>query len=148
MHGPDYAVIDMGHDTPCWIWTRGTRNGYGSTSAGEVAHRTLYERAKGLIPEGMVLDHLCRHTLCVNPDHLEAVTSLENHLRASVNIDAEKARNLRRQHVLTIEGLAEAAGLSKNTICNIENSRSKVYPSTVRKLASALGTSPSELLGA
>lgn len=59
----------------------------------------------------------------------------------------KKLENLRRRGVLTIEGLAEAAGLSKNTISNIENSGSDVHPSTVRKLASALGTSPADLLG-
>jgi hypothetical protein len=47
MNGPDYAVIELGHDTPYWIWTRGTHNGYGATCRGELAHRTFYEAAKG-----------------------------------------------------------------------------------------------------
>jgi hypothetical protein len=38
------------------------------------AHRVSYEWAKGPIPDGMELDHLCRNPACVNPDHLEAVT--------------------------------------------------------------------------
>jgi hypothetical protein len=42
------------------------------------AHRIAYEMTKGLIPEGLVIDHLCRVHCCVNPDHLEAVTQLEN----------------------------------------------------------------------
>lgn len=41
-------------------------------------HRWNYERYRGPIPEGMVLDHLCRNLRCVNPDHLEVVTQREN----------------------------------------------------------------------
>jgi hypothetical protein len=73
----------------CWIW-RGTlgRGGYGTfhsaarRAAGEPsgvrAHRWSYEHVKGAIPEGLTIDHLCFVKLCVNPDHLEAVTSVEN----------------------------------------------------------------------
>ncbi len=46
------------------------RNGY--------AHRFAYELAHGPIPEGKEIDHLCPNTLCVNDDHLEAVTHLVN----------------------------------------------------------------------
>jgi hypothetical protein len=44
-------------------------------------HRTMYEHAKGPIPAGLVIDHLCRQPRCCNPDHLEAVTQRENLLR-------------------------------------------------------------------
>ncbi len=46
-----------------------------------LGHRWSYNRFKGPIPEGMELDHLCRNRLCVNPNHLEPVTSRENTLR-------------------------------------------------------------------
>jgi hypothetical protein len=35
----------------------------------------------GPVPVGKQIDHLCRVTLCVNPEHLEPVTCLENLLR-------------------------------------------------------------------
>ena len=35
----------------------------------------------GKVKDGLVIDHLCRHTSCVNPSHLEAVTPGENTLR-------------------------------------------------------------------
>lgn len=34
------------------------------------------------IPDGYEIDHVCRNKLCVNPDHLEAVTRQENLRRA------------------------------------------------------------------
>ena len=69
-------------DTSCWLWTAGKNGvGYGSYAAqGQDwgAHRLAYEDAKGPIPEGFEIDHLCRVRNCVNPEHLEAVTKLEN----------------------------------------------------------------------
>lgn len=67
----------------CWLWTGplNIRGAYGMTSIdGQdvYAHRYAYERLLGAIPEGLVLDHLCRVHHCVNPDHLEPVTIGEN----------------------------------------------------------------------
>ncbi len=46
-------------------------------------HRLVYNLAKGDVPEGLVLDHLCRNRKCVNPEHLEIVTHKENTLRGN-----------------------------------------------------------------
>lgn len=67
----------------CWLW-RGTiySNGYGVLTDGRRrrvgVHRLAYALAKGPIPDGLVIDHLCCQPICVNPDHLEAVTNSEN----------------------------------------------------------------------
>jgi len=66
----------------CWIWT-GPRHsgGYGTLGVeGEkrYAHRVSHELHIGPIPEGLVIDHICRNKICVNPDHLQAVTNKEN----------------------------------------------------------------------
>jgi HNH endonuclease len=70
-------------------------NGYGTF---EVArdrvvspHRFAYEQIAGPIPERLVLDHLCRNRLCVNPDHLEPVTNAENLRRGRVARGMEAA---------------------------------------------------------
>lgn len=69
----------------CWNYIGWTdKNGYGRTrwSSGMVlTHRLAYEQLVGEIPDGLLLDHLCRNTSCVNPDHLEPVTSQVNTLR-------------------------------------------------------------------
>jgi len=69
-------------ETGCWIWC-GTqsRNEYGRVyhdGKRRQAHRVVYELLVGAIPQGLVLDHLCRVRCCCNPAHLEAVTVREN----------------------------------------------------------------------
>lgn len=81
-----FALMVIKNPDGCWVWQGATdgRHRYGSFQfEGRVAraHRVSFEWAKGPIPEGLVLDHLCRTTLCVNPDHLEAVTQYANVLR-------------------------------------------------------------------
>lgn len=66
----------------CWLW-QGAKNpdGYGQMDHRWFtfgAHRVSYLAFVGPIPEGLVIDHLCRVRHCVNPAHLEAVTSAEN----------------------------------------------------------------------
>lgn len=72
----------------CWEWFGPVHTkGYGLLKvdgATRLAHRLSYEMLVGPIPEGLVIDHLCRVTHCVNPDHLEAVTQREN-IRRGVN---------------------------------------------------------------
>lgn len=41
-------------------------------------HRLVWELLNGPVPEGLILDHLCRNTVCVRPDHLEPVTHKVN----------------------------------------------------------------------
>ncbi len=68
----------------CWLWTAAKIKGYGAFEFGgklRLAHRLSYEMAKGPIPAGLQIDHLCRVPHCVNPAHLEAVTPRENQLR-------------------------------------------------------------------
>lgn len=71
----------------CWLWTAYTYpNGYGQfwfNGKMGYAHRFAYQQAKGAIPEGLEIDHLCGVRNCVNPDHLEAVTHRENVLRGN-----------------------------------------------------------------
>jgi hypothetical protein len=85
----------------CWVWNGcACWNGYGRVSvAGKAyaAHRYVYAVAKGEIPAGLQIDHLCRNRLCVNPAHLEAVTPRENVLRSTAP-EATRARHKSQTH--------------------------------------------------
>jgi hypothetical protein len=84
-----WAKVDKTHPSGCWLWTAGrTANGYGQfTNKGTLlAHRVAFELLVGPIPDGCVVDHLCRVRLCVRGEHLEAVTFAENSQRGGIPI--------------------------------------------------------------
>jgi hypothetical protein len=96
---PTQLVPELG---PCWLWTGAISKGYGRfgiTIAFKSyrmlqAHRWAYEYWIGLIPAGLELDHLCRVRACVNPNHLEPVTTRINLLRGR----GISARNAAKTH--------------------------------------------------
>lgn len=78
------VIVQTG--TSCWEWSGYVSpNGYGMAGHQRVvyyAHRLSYLTFVGPIPTGMHLDHICRNTRCIKPDHLEPVTQAENNRRA------------------------------------------------------------------
>jgi DNA-binding XRE family transcriptional regulator len=64
----------------------------------------------------------------------------------NMEVNVERLKTLRTEHVLTLRELAEAAGVSKDTIWRLENGHSEAHPSTIRKLAKSLGVQPKELV--
>lgn len=68
--------------TNCWNWIAGkNKKGYGkfSFTSGQLAHRFSYQYFIGPIPQDYEINHKCRTKSCVNPEHLEALTSEEHH---------------------------------------------------------------------
>lgn len=85
----------------CWIWIGGCdKAGYGRFTIGRPgthrmvgAHIISYILAHGRRPESE-LDHLCKMRCCVNPEHLEPVTHIENLRRG----DGWGGINFRKTH--------------------------------------------------
>ena len=85
-----WARVHPEPNTGCWLWSGSMdQHGYGKIWVRPrilFAHRWFYEHLKSPIPAGLVIDHLCRVPLCVNPDHLEPVTIGENVRRGNAGI--------------------------------------------------------------
>lgn len=69
-HMWDHVTIAVG-DNPCWMY-RNVPTRYGP-------HKRFYEALTGEADlEGMHLHHICGHSRCVNPLHLQPLTPTEN----------------------------------------------------------------------
>ena len=85
---------------PCWLWLGTLTKGYGHFRVGSrlrYAHRVAYELCVGPIQQDLQSDHLCRVSRCVNPNHLEPVTSAEN-CRRGLGPSASGSRMLAKTH--------------------------------------------------
>lgn len=100
---PDLFWAKVQKGDGCWAWTGYTNpDGYGyatyrNTDGEEhnaTAHRVAWQLTHGLVPDGLSLDHLCRNRGCVNPAHLEPVTSAVNIYRG----EGIAARNKAKTH--------------------------------------------------
>ena len=96
----------------CWLWIAGSINaqGHGAfwlVSSMRLAHVVSYEALVSPVPEGLVLDHLCRTPCCVNAGHLEPVTQRINVLRGEGWAAAHaRQTHCKNGHALTEDNLA------------------------------------------
>lgn len=96
----------------CWEWTGarwggGNKRKYGTLQykgRQRSAHVVSYLIFKGKYPKGMDIEHICQFSLCVNPEHLQPATRLQN---------------IRRDHPWLNEGNLKCghAKLNNNSYC-------------------------------
>lgn len=125
---PDFEVRDCGYETDCWVWlkyceTKGRSKGYPKIQVEgrkRRAHRWYYENWYGVeLSRNEHLDHLCENRSCVNPEHLEVVSAIENHHRRS-KISQEIADKVRELYpTLGARTLAEMHDISVSYVHRI-----------------------------
>jgi hypothetical protein len=130
-----WSLVDKSTPYRCWIW-RGKRQktGYGyypsprdRTTLYGLAHRVAYVLVKGPIPAGMHLDHVCRMPACVNPDHLEVVTTRENTLRGVGPSAVNKRKTCcSKGHPFDADNTRRRDGVRYCRQCNRESTRKSV----------------------
>lgn len=84
-----HSVVD--DETGCWNWEGpSTEAGYGRVIVNgvyEPTHRVSYALYIYAVPDSLHLDHICENKKCINPDHVEPVTSARNrNLSAKFNL--------------------------------------------------------------
>ncbi len=104
-HNERKKVRYIVNENGCWVWQLFLdKEGYGKVGRRKsgktrmyMAHRVYYEKHRGKIPDGLQIDHLCRNHSCVNPEHLEAVTTGENTRRGDrTKLTWKKVKEIRR----------------------------------------------------
>jgi hypothetical protein len=99
-----WRLVDRRGPEECWPWLGGTGGGHprgrfwGGKDFGErliYSHRIAWELLRGPIPDGLVIDHLCRNGLCQNPAHMRLVTQYVN---VTENSESPLALNLAKTH--------------------------------------------------
>jgi hypothetical protein len=135
----------------CWLWLRGLdRDGYGVSYLGgrRGAHRVSWIMARGPVPRGLVLNHICRTRRCVNPAHLELVTRRENVFR---NSEARAAINARKTHCPRghpLEGRESAGSGRYRRICRpCQQAKQRRYRQRRKARGLSAGSGPRGLTG-
>lgn len=124
-----WARVDINPETGCWNWAGSTyRKGYGQFwlhDHWERAHRLAYETLVAPIPDGLVIDHLCRVTNCVNPMHLEPVTGTEN-LRRGIQSFRVRTHCLSGLHELNEDNIVDHSdGRKRCRACRLAAARKR-----------------------
>jgi hypothetical protein len=110
----------------CIIWGKYIRpSGYGNAWNYEEkktisAHKYVYEKRYGKIPEGKAIDHLCRNRSCVNPYHLETGTAQDNTLDRDIR--GRTAKGSKNGRAKITEGQALDIFLDKRPYLEIAHS--------------------------
>lgn len=132
-HGPipDHRP-DLGQ---CWLWTgardRRDRSEYGrfravSNQPMELAHRFAWQLDGRPLHSGQQLDHLCRATYCIRPDHLQPVSNRENTRRGKVSALRNWATHCKHGHPWNDENTyREPKGKRACRTCSRESQRAR-----------------------
>ena len=121
----------------CWNWLAASDNhGYGRfdfLGKYAMAHRASYVLFVGDIPEGLTIDHICRHRGCVNPNHLRPMT-LRDNILCGENIAAINARKTHCKHGHPFSGENLLIRKNRTRVCRICHKRNNDSRPRIRKM--------------
>lgn len=125
-------------DGDCWTWTGPlTDKGYGQTVGHNrrywYPHHLAYFLLIGDVPDGLVLDHLCRNRACANPYHLDPVPATVNTARG---VEARWTEPCPNGHPAT-ERKTIPSGKNVCTACRRESDRARDARDRDRRRAAA-----------
>jgi hypothetical protein len=118
-----YEILENG----CWLWlgSKG-KKGYGRVQLnGEHtnAHRAIYEAKFGYLPPEVHVDHKCRNTSCVNPDHMQPRSAPSNSADTSrVRLTSDALRFIKSSSA-TSAAIARFLGVSRQTVSDVRCGR-------------------------
>lgn len=126
----------------CINWTGSVRISKGKYKYGQLfydgkpisAHRFFFKRAHGYLPTVLEIDHICRNSICVNPDHLRTVTHQQN----CNNRSTSNRTHCKRGHELSGDNL-RVSNLGRRICkaCINQNVRkwAKLYPDRYKAIS-------------
>lgn len=121
----------------CWVWTRVLNSrGYARICVNNkmvLAHRWIWMRWNGEIPDGLCVDHICENKRCVNPDHMQLLTPRDNILRSC----PPKTR-CPKGHVLDEVGYYMDSGRRRCKPCHLERTNARYHRRMANKKISVL----------
>lgn len=100
-HWKFWRKVFIKDENECWEWQGHIDHGYGRSHLDGIkdyAHRVAYRLTYGNIPTGLIVAHKCDNKICVNPNHLEAVSFSKNNSDAFTR--GLKFNTKRKQHGL------------------------------------------------
>lgn len=138
----------------CWLWMH-SHNAklYGTVRTGDgkqlYVHRAVYEHFVGPIPKDLVIDHICRVTLCCNPKHLRPLGRYENWALGDPWARWRNRTHCAKGHPLTPENTRPKGSIGNRckhcytAFRKIENARYKAKVREKKALATASTSSQS-----
>jgi hypothetical protein len=112
----------------CWLWTgclssQGEYPGFTDDEGNFIyAHRAMYIWTYGEIPADHHVHHTCENRLCINPDHLIALTPEEHRARHAAECARRRVAkgtlwmHFRYDLSMTAVEIGKAVGLSAKTV--------------------------------
>jgi len=109
----------------CLIWA-GAKGGLGVYGCVKVGgkrlpvHRRVYEMLRGPVSSDLEIDHVCGQPLCINIDHLEAVSQQTNLARSNTPaaINSRKLKCIRGHSLFVDNLLVKFYGNRWHRVCN------------------------------